>query len=43
MYQQSGFKKIILKVTSSNTILKMQLNRIIRNSGGAGNVELLEV
>ena len=42
MYQQSGFKNIIFKVKSSNAILKMQLKRIIRNSG-VDNVELLEV
>lgn len=42
MYQQSGFKNIIFEVKSSNTILKMQLKRIIRNSG-VDNAELLEV
>lgn len=42
MYQQSGFKKIILKVAASNTILKMQLKRVVRTSG-VGNIELLEV
>ena len=33
MYQQTGFKDILFTVKASNTILKMQLNRIIRMSG----------
>lgn len=42
MYQQTGFKDISFKVKASNGILKMQLNRIIRNSG-VSNAKLLEV
>ena len=42
MYQHSGFKNVIIQVASSNAILKMQLKRIIRNSG-ADNIKFLEV
>lgn len=42
MYQQTGFKDISFTVKSSNGVLKMQLNRIIRISG-VTNAKIVEV
>lgn len=42
MYQQTGFKDIAFTVKSSNGVLKMQLNRIIRISG-VTNAKIVEV
>ncbi|MUK88250.1 hypothetical protein GMD78_07580 [Ornithinibacillus sp. L9] len=41
MYQQSGFDKMVIKI-KENAILKMQLNRILRNANFA-NAEIKEV
>lgn len=42
MYKETGFKKIILKI-SNNNILKMQLSRVARNAGLSDIATIVEV
>lgn len=41
MYQESGFNKVIFTI-KKNPVLKMQLNRIAKNSG-LNNAEVVEI